>query len=90
MESTESFRSAFLEWLDATKAGKASCRDRRYRDTSGKEFPTAYLLGFMAMNKATLPDDHTWIVTDNPDLIGLQAERTYENAVRVVRAQRRQ
>ncbi|MDQ3248065.1 MAG: hypothetical protein M3Q45_02540 [Chloroflexota bacterium] len=90
MPEHEHFRSAFLEWIDATKAGKASCRDRRFRDTSGKEFPTAYLMGYMSTNPDALPDDHAWIVTDNPALIGRQAERSYENAVRVVKAQRLQ
>lgn len=90
MQEQEHFRSAFLEWIDATKAGKASCRDRRFRDGSGKEFPTTYLMGYMSTNKDALPADHAWIVTDNPDLIGWQAERSYENAVRVVRAQRQQ
>ncbi len=87
MQEQEQFRSAFLEWIDATKAGKASCRDRRFKAASGQEFPTAYLMGFMSTNLDTLPDDHAWIVTDH---MGRQAERSYENAVRVVRAQRQQ
>ncbi|CAN5700939.1 hypothetical protein BH10CHL1_BH10CHL1_46920 [soil metagenome] len=87
MQEQEEFRNAFLEWIDATKAGKASCRDRRFKGASGKEFPTAYLLGYMSVNKEALPADHAWIVTDN---IGDQAERSYENAVQVVRAQRQQ
>lgn len=90
MQGQEQFRSAFLEWIDATRAGKASSRDRRFKATSGQEFPTAYLMGYMSINKDALPDDHAWIVTDNPDLIGQHAERSYENAVRVVRAQRQQ
>ena len=87
MPGQEHFRSAFLEWIDATKAGKASCRDRRFKATSGQEFPIPYLLGYMSTNKDALPDDHAWIVTDN---IGPDAERSYENAVRVVRTQRKQ
>lgn len=87
MQEEEHFRHAFLEWIDATKAGKASCRDRRFKATSGKEFPTAYLLGFMSTNKAALPDDHGWIVKET---MGQDAERSYENAVRVVRLQRQQ
>jgi hypothetical protein len=87
MQEQEQFRSAFLEWIDATKAGKASCRDRRFKAISGKEFPTAYLLGSMSTNKDALPDDHAWIVTDN---IGQAAARSYENAVQVVRTQRKQ
>jgi hypothetical protein len=87
MQEQEPFRTAFLEWLDATKAGKASCRDRRFQAADGKEFPTAYLMGTMSMNKDALPDDHAWIVTDN---MGQQAERSYENAVRVVKLQRQQ
>jgi hypothetical protein len=90
MQEKEIFRTAFLEWIDATKADKASCRDRRFKTKSGKEFPTAYLMGYMSTNKEALPDDHAWIVTDNRDLIGLQAARSYENAVRVVKAQRQQ
>ena len=87
MQEQEHFRTAFLEWIDATKAGKASCRDRRFKDASGKEFPTTYLLGFMSTNPDTLPDDYAWIVTNN---LGPQAVRSYENAVQVVRAQRQQ
>lgn len=90
MQKQDHFRNAFLEWIDATKAGKASCRDRRFKGKNGKEFPTAYLMGYMSTNQENLPDDHAWIVTDNPDLIGLQAARSYENAVRVVKAQRQQ
>ena len=87
MQEQEQFRSAFLDWIDATKAGKASCRDRRFKDTSGKEFPTAYLMGFMSTNVDILPEDHAWIVIDN---LGKQAARSYENAVQVIRAQRQQ
>ncbi len=87
MQEQEHFRSAFLEWIDATKAGKASCRDRRFKATSGQEFPTAYLMGYMSVNKDALPDDYAWIVTDN---LGQAAERSYENAVQVVRTQRKQ
>lgn len=87
MQEQEQFRTAFLEWIDATKAGKASCRDRRFQAADGKEFPTAYLMGMMALNKEALPADHAWIITDN---IGQDAERSYENAVRVVRFQRQQ
>jgi hypothetical protein len=87
MQGREHFRSAFLEWIDATKAGKASCRDRRFKATSGQEFSTAYLLGYMSTNPDVLPDDHAWIVTDN---IGQDAVRSYENAVQVVRTQRKQ
>jgi hypothetical protein len=90
MQEKEHFRSAFLDWIDATRAGKASSRDRWFRDTSGKEFPTAYLMGHMATNTDALPEGHGWIVTDNAKLIGQHAERSYENAVRVVRAQRQQ
>ena len=83
----EQLRDAFLEWIDATKAGKASCRDRRFQDASGKEFPTAYQMGFMSTNADALPEDHAWIVIDN---LGRQAERSYKNAVQVVRTQRQQ
>ncbi len=87
MQGREHYRSAFLEWIDATKAGIASCRDRRFMTTSGQEFPTAYLLGYMSTNTDILPDDYTWIITDN---IGQDAVRSYENAVQVVRDQRKQ
>ena len=90
MPRQEPFRTAFLEWLDASEANTASCRDRWFRATSGEEFSTAHLMSYMATDPDALPADHAWIVADNPKLIGQHAARSYENAVRVVRAQRQQ
>lgn len=90
MPTQEHFRTAFLEWIEAIKANKATCRDRFFIDAHNQQSPTAYLMGYVANSKEILPENHAWIVTDYPELIGRNAEQTYENAVRVVRARRQQ
>ncbi len=90
MQTQEYFRGAFLEWIDAIRANKASCRDRVFIDANNQQSPTAYLMGFLSNSKEALPEDHAWIVVNYPELIGKNAERTYQNAVRVVSARRRQ
>lgn len=90
MQTQEYFRGAFLEWIDAIRANKASCRDRVFIDANNQQSPTAYLMGFLSNSEEALPEDHAWIVVNYPELIGKNAERTYQNAVRVVSARRRQ
>lgn len=90
MLAQEDLQRAFLEWMDASRAHQASCRDRCFIDAGGKEFPTAYLMGYLSSSMDDLPANHAWIVNDNREFAGQHAVRTYQNAVRVVRAQRRQ
>lgn len=90
MQTQDYFRGAFLEWIEAIKAHKASCRDNAFIDMHNQQSPTAYLMGFSSNCREILPEDHAWIVADYPELIGKNAERTYQNAVRVVRARRQQ
>jgi hypothetical protein len=47
-------------------------------------------MGRLSSSTDALPPEQTWIITDYPEFIGLRAVRTYQNAVRVVRAQRQQ
>ncbi len=90
MKSQETMRQAFFEWLTAARSHKASYRDRCFIDANGQEFPTAYLMGLVSDSTATLPAEYAWIIVDYPEFIGRNALQTYENAVRVVRAHRRQ
>lgn len=90
MLTQEYYRSAFLEWIEAIKAKKASWRDRAFIDAHNQQSPTAYLMGFLANNTDMLPVEQNWVVTDYPELIGKNAAPTYQNAVRVVQARRHQ
>ncbi len=90
MKSQEEIQQAFFEWITAARIHKASYRDRCFIDANGKEFPTAYLMGLTPDSSTPLPTEYAWIVTDYPEFIGQNALQTYENAVRVVRAHRRQ
>jgi hypothetical protein len=90
VQTQEYFRGAFLEWIDAIKVNKATCRDHFFIDANNQQSPTAYLMGFLSNSKEILPEAYDWIVADYPELIGKNAEPTYQNAVRVVNARRRQ
>lgn len=90
MPSKEDTRTALLEWIDASRDHKASSRDRCFTDADGNEFPTAYLMGYWSNSTEPLPASHAWIVTGYQEFVGRNAAPTYQNAVRVVRAQRRQ
>jgi hypothetical protein len=90
MQTHEQLRRAFLEWLDASRAHNASWRDRHFIAADGQEYPTAYLMGHLFTITDDLPPEQSWIVSQYPEFVGKQALPTYQNAVRVVRAQRRQ
>ena len=90
MPTQEQTQNAFLEWMDATRLHQATWRDRCFIDAGGEEFVTIYLMGRLSSSTDALPADQTWIITDYPEFIGQHALPTYQNAVRVVRAQRRQ
>jgi hypothetical protein len=90
VQPQEETQQTFLEWIDAARSHQASYRDRCFTGASGKEFPTAYLMGVAAGSSDALPSAQRWIVSDYPEFIGRNALPTYHNAVRVVRAQRRQ
>jgi hypothetical protein len=90
MPTQQQTRNAFLEWIDATRRHQATWRDRCFIDASSKEFVTADLMGRLSSSTDALPPEQTWIIADYPEFIGQHALRTYQNAVRVVRAQRQQ
>ena len=90
MPTQEQTQKAFLEWMDATRLHQATWRDRCFIDASSKEFVTADLMGRLSSSTDALPAEQSWIITDYPEFIGRHAMQTYQNAVRVVRAQRRQ
>jgi hypothetical protein len=90
VQTQEYYRGAFLEWITAIKANKASCRDRVFIDANNQQSPIAYLIGHLSNNQDMLPEDHAWIVVDYPEIIGKNAQPTYENAVRVISTRRRQ
>jgi len=82
-------RDAFLQWVADVGSGRASFNDTAVM-ADGEQFAVAKLLGSLSRCSAKLPGSDAWIVADNPEIVGQRAWHTYKNAVRVVRALRRQ
>lgn len=82
---------AFGEWLDAVQAGEASFKDSNFTLWNDEQVRIPRLLNSLANCNAGLGSMFDWLVEDyRGNLIGLKAWRTYANAVKVVRALRRQ
>ena len=89
MHVSNEFRDAFLQWVADTVSGRASIYDK-VAVVGDEQVSIPKLLGRLSRCSDQLPSHDTWIVTDYPEIVGRGAWRTYKNAVRVVRAWRRQ
>jgi hypothetical protein len=82
-------REAFLQWITDAVFGRASFSDKTIV-VDDEPFAVSKLLGSLSNCSDQLPSSDAWIVADSPDIVGRRAWHTYKNAVRVVRAWRRQ
>lgn len=81
-------RGAFEEWLEATELRKASLLDNTFTLWSGEVIQIPKLLNQLSRCSAMTG---AWVIEQYRGcLIGEKAWRTYSNAVKVIRAIRRQ